>query len=78
MISPRSLIKKVKETDIFALGPSAFLYYFLIFFLAPLLIAIDVSFGRKIVDYGGINLQSLLYLAIGFITLLLGMIMVRK
>jgi len=68
----KKLVKKAKKVDIFALGPSSLLYYALIFFLTPFFVMMGVLFGLKMFDYGALNYRSLLYLAIGFVTLALG------
>ena len=68
----RTLIRKAKKVDIFALGPSSLLYYFLIFFMVPLLIIGSGLLGLKVFNYGDLNYRSLLYLAIGFATFALG------
>lgn len=64
------VLKKIREFNVFKLGVSALLYYFLIFFITPLLILGGV--GLWVGDGFGINYTALAYLVLGAISLAIG------
>lgn len=63
---------KLKKVDIFALGPSSFLYYGLIFYLTPLVTLFGLGFLSSLSFYEEVNVRVLAYSLLGLVFLVAG------
>lgn len=71
MLLQKKLKRWLKSFDVLALGPSFFLYYTLLFYLAPFLAYLGLS-GGAIDLYQTVNIKAFIYSIIGLIALIIG------